>query len=121
MAEALREVTETANNAFRLALGAQPTIIGHGIAITIRCNYHTGNNVSLVGRFLWFAGKRLIYGIIHFHTFEINVSKLINEHWRIIQPVIFFIISKSSNTSCKSKIWSEFFIDQTTDVVSLED
>jgi hypothetical protein len=31
MAEALREVTETANNAFRLTLGAQPTIIGHGI------------------------------------------------------------------------------------------
>jgi hypothetical protein len=33
MAEALREVTETANNAFRLALGPQPTIIGHGVKL----------------------------------------------------------------------------------------
>jgi hypothetical protein len=33
MAEALREVTETANNAFRLASGAQPTIIGHGVRL----------------------------------------------------------------------------------------
>ena len=33
MAEALKEVTETANNAFCLALGAQPTIIGHGVKL----------------------------------------------------------------------------------------
>jgi hypothetical protein len=33
MAEALREVTETANNAFHLASGAQPTIIGHGVKL----------------------------------------------------------------------------------------
>jgi hypothetical protein len=33
MAEALREVTETANNAFCLASGAQPTIIGHGVKL----------------------------------------------------------------------------------------
>ena len=33
MAEALREVTEMANNAFRLASGAQPTIIGHGVKL----------------------------------------------------------------------------------------
>ncbi len=33
MAEALREVTETANDASRLASGAQPTIIGHGVKL----------------------------------------------------------------------------------------
>jgi hypothetical protein len=33
MAEALREVTETVNNAFCLASGAQPTIIGHGVKL----------------------------------------------------------------------------------------
>ena len=33
MAAALRDVTETANTAFRLALGAQPTIDGHGVRL----------------------------------------------------------------------------------------
>ncbi len=33
LAEALREVAETANNAFCLALGAQPTIIGHAVKL----------------------------------------------------------------------------------------
>ena len=33
MAEALREVTETGNNDFCLASGAQPTIIGHGVKL----------------------------------------------------------------------------------------
>ena len=33
MLEALKEVTETANNAFHLALGAQPTITVHGVKL----------------------------------------------------------------------------------------
>ncbi len=33
MSDALREVTETATNAFRLALRVQPTITGHGVRL----------------------------------------------------------------------------------------